>query len=712
MSIIVKRATKGSALTSGEIDANVNNLNNDKVEINNSNFKAAPSLVNNLIPLTGTVLPAIYPSLNLDFANGKQLDPRITFSRNTVATYYDGKSVAVAEQNLFTYSQVFSSGQWSLNSGVILSNNNTAPDNSSTASLIVSTATTAAHYLVNNAITMSGVNTFSIYAKAGAISTISLWVSVVTSGVAYFDLSAGTVSSISTGAYVASAAIISVGNGWYRCSITTPSLVSASLYPVAGLGAVISYLGDGTSGAYFWGAQLEQRSSVTAYTPTTSSPITNYIPVLKTAASNVPRFDYDPLTKKCLGLLIEESRTNLLNYSSDFSNADWTKGSSTFYHNYVIAPDGTQTATLVGPTVSVQPYHSATWVPGVTYVYSVYVKAITGKTISFRMSGVTTGDELRTFTASTGTIIRGSGVDVGSETATLVGNGWYRVVMVSVARSNSSNYVSIEAGQGFAIWGAQLEVSGTTQAIRTSTIGVGSTTTAIVLDASASAVDGTYVGNKLTIANLARTITAYVGATKTATVSVAFASAPSSGTTYYITPATMVVGGFATSYIPTTTTALSRAADNASMTGTNFSSWYNQSQGTFVVEADAYSTGYRFMFTVITAASNNSISSLFRSDQQPSVYVNGVLSANLTPGTQIANTFGKLAWSQNGTVFTSSLNGRTPVTATSTAVIPTMDTLVIGGSSVTGGLQLNGHIKKLTYYPKALTAVELQGLTS
>jgi hypothetical protein len=45
----------------------------------------------------------------------------------------------------------------------------------------------------------------------------------------------------------------------------------------------------------------------------------------------------------------------------------------------------------------------------------------------------------------------------------------------------------------------------------------------------------------------------------------------------------MEVGAVATSYIPTTTTAVTRAADFASITGTNFSSWYNQLQGTFVV---------------------------------------------------------------------------------------------------------------------------------
>ena len=52
--------------------------------------------------------PTIQPSLNLDFANTKQLDPRITFVRNSTAAYYDGQTSALAEQNLVTQSQTFS----------------------------------------------------------------------------------------------------------------------------------------------------------------------------------------------------------------------------------------------------------------------------------------------------------------------------------------------------------------------------------------------------------------------------------------------------------------------------------------------------------------------------------------------------------------------------------------------------------------------------
>jgi len=51
-----------------------------------------------------TLYPDITPSLNLDFSNSKVLDPRITFTRASTATYYNGVTTAKAEENLLLYS--------------------------------------------------------------------------------------------------------------------------------------------------------------------------------------------------------------------------------------------------------------------------------------------------------------------------------------------------------------------------------------------------------------------------------------------------------------------------------------------------------------------------------------------------------------------------------------------------------------------------------
>ena len=77
--------------------------------------------------------------------------------------------------------------------------------------------------------------------------------------------------------------------------------------------------------------------------------------IIKSAADNEPRFDHDPVTGECLGLLIEEERTNNITNSTDFSNAngDWGAGGfggtasavPTLTPASGTAPDGTNTAT-------------------------------------------------------------------------------------------------------------------------------------------------------------------------------------------------------------------------------------------------------------------------------------------------------------------------------------------------------------------------------
>ena len=73
-------------------------------------------------------LPDIRPSLLLDFANSKTLDPRITFTRGSTATYWDGKTTAKAEENLFSKSQEFDHAYWNKARTDITANATTALD--------------------------------------------------------------------------------------------------------------------------------------------------------------------------------------------------------------------------------------------------------------------------------------------------------------------------------------------------------------------------------------------------------------------------------------------------------------------------------------------------------------------------------------------------------------------------------------------------------
>jgi hypothetical protein len=118
--------------------------------------------------------------------------------------------------------------------------------------------------------------TQSIYAKANGRNYIVLWNNSGASvGQCTFDLSAGTVVTPSN----CTAAISSVGNGWYRCSITFTALAGAAntMFQVQNNstnGYNSYYTGNGYSGIYVWGAQLEATAFPTSYIPTVASQVT------------------------------------------------------------------------------------------------------------------------------------------------------------------------------------------------------------------------------------------------------------------------------------------------------------------------------------------------------------------------------------------------------------------------------------------------------
>ena len=178
-------------------------------------------------------------------------------------------------------------------------------------------------------------------------------------------------------------------------------------------------------------------------------------------------------------------------------------------------------------------------------------------------------------------------------------------------------------------------------------------------------------------------------------------------------------GGFPTSYIPTTSAAATRAADVASITGANFSSWYRQDEGAFVAEYFSKSgrTGKNssIFSATASAANRNDVIGVFHGSAGSnalSVVTGGVsqtyLSATVLFYEDAAN---KVAASYGAVGFARSLNGTTAV-AGSPGVLPTINTLLIGSESVGGVTPLCGHIRALAYYPKRLSNAEMQALTA
>jgi len=172
-----------------------------------------------------------------------------------------------------------------------------------------------------------------------------------------------------------------------------------------------------------------------------------------------------------------------------------------------------------------------------------------------------------------------------------------------------------------------------------------------------------------------------------------------SGTVQY---AQLEVGGFVTSFIPTTT-ATTRNNDVATMTGTNFSSWYNASQGAITVWFDTNATGQGGVFSINNGSSAQRID--YRSGAASGyVFINGGLAMFL--GSPTKGILRKACVAIKNADFAGQVTGGTFRTATD--AIPTgLSTLNIG--SLDGPTHfVNGHIAKILYYPQRLINAEVQ----
>jgi len=189
------------------------------------------------------------------------------------------------------------------------------------------------------------------------------------------------------------------------------------------------------------------------------------------------------------------------------------------------------------------------------------------------------------------------------------------------------------------------------------------------------------------------------------------------GSTVRIWGAQVEEGAFATSYIPTTTATATRAADVASITGTNFSSWYNQTEGTMFVDAiNTHIIGTTRMFSVNT---NNNANRIHINRGATSggtigltVSDSSVQQVSLVLATSIAAlTSNKSIAAYKTNDFAGSINGLTPLTQ-NTGSVPTVSQATIGNGETLGFNTMTGTIKRLTYWPVRLANPTLQSITA
>jgi hypothetical protein len=563
--------------------------------------------------------------------------PSVFTSRASSGTYVGGNGlIQTAVTNLLLRSEELDNAYWTKSGATVSADQTASPIGTVTADKLIESAANSAHWAGRLSLGLpSAIYTCSIYAKAAERQSLSIFIDTsVTRRTAYFNVSNGTLGAISTGI---TSTIQNIGNGWYRCSITLDAAegMSNAVYTAA-IGDSNVYLGDGTSGIYIWGAQLEQASTVGEYIPTTST------------INSAARYDHDPVSLIGKGLLLEEARTNLLRQSQDFTTT-WLKSTAlmSVTADAAVAPDGNTTADTLTKDASGFRffYQGVTATAGATYSASVFLKAgtLNKATIIVSGDGGTTPDGRVVFDFAVKTATDFSSTGLVSASITEFPNGWFRCVVVATISSNTNprvliypdTYSAAVAGSVYA-WGAQLEV-----------------------------------------------------------------------------------GAFATSYIPTTTATVTRAADISTSVATSVfeSSWYRQDEGTVFANATtnarhAGANTFPRIASLSDGTTSNRMDLLYRvlapyTDAGYNVISSNVSQAAFDTNNERNGQSMAMSYAANNFAFTV---GGTLGNTDSSGTVPTVDRLSIGLRSGID-LRMSGTIRRLTYWPTRLGNEVLQRIT-
>jgi len=389
----------------------------------------------------------------------------LVVTRATTATRVNSAGlIEVVPRNLLTYSNTFTDASWIKGNVTLTANAIANPINGIVDAYRVNITSTGVTNLFQEIIKGAGNYTVSVFVKKAETQYVNL-------GFIYnagrwsgtqFDLNSGTILRNNANTYTfVNSTITNLGNGWFKLTHTATTDTNEA-YPFSSPSNAIwssgeprqTLTGNNTTGAYFFGMQIEVGSTATEYFPTTDR-------------LNVPRLDYTNST--CPSILVEPQRTNLLTYSEQFDNVSWIKSNLSITANATTAPDGTLTADKLVENSSNANHlvQKAVVASNAVYTFSVFAKKSERNWVVLRGVNASFQNVKAWFNIDAGTI--GTLENGATAKITNVGNGWYKLEMtipsfstgfefrVSTSTGNNVDSYTGDGTSGLFIWGAQLE---------------------------------------------------------------------------------------------------------------------------------------------------------------------------------------------------------------------------------------------------------------
>jgi hypothetical protein len=387
------------------------------------------------------------------------------------------------------------------------------------------------------------------------------------------------------------------------------------------------------------------------FTRASTATFFNSAGVLTSAAINAPRFDYNPATLAAQGLLIEEARTNSIRNNTMQGAVAGTPG--TLPTNWVVVNTAGLSTNVIGFGVEA----------GVSY-------------LDVQVSGTTTNTTYTLSPELGGTIVASNGQTwTASAFLKRVGGSTNNISFTELGWSEQNSVPSFLA---FNVGIISIPATGSLAANRVVRTGTnGQATTAFIRPA---------INLGLTSIGVAIDITLRIGLPQ------------------------LELGAFATSVIPTTTTALTRAADVASVN--TLSPWYNSVEGTLYADVALLSSSYTAGVTVDVGAGG-----VFGTTEYISwTGTAWALSPNVAPinvtSSVTTTSTAKVAAAIKVNDSVIAANGLIGATDTSCSIASAPTTLSLGKAGWTAGNFLNGYLRRISYWPRRLANAELQSITS